>query len=157
MVRTSRVGKSRKLNKSRVKRISKSLQAGTVRPLSPRYEVVDLFLEEQLERQMMRNLRRIQYEERIAYLKEIINKASEDAKGYQRLITLNLNTLSRVKAGEYNSGYLYQVDDETAREYEIIRYTGYVNDYQIELIKQLQIILDSENEIAHLEELLRNN
>ena len=105
----------------------------------------------------MRNLRRIQYEERIAYLKEIINKASEDAKGYQRLITLNLNTLSRVKAGEYNSGYLYQVDDETAREYEIIRYTGYVNDYQIELIKQLQIILDSENEIAHLEELLRNN
>ena len=157
MVRTSRVGKSRKLNKSRVKRISKSLKAGTVRPLSPRYEVVDLFLEEQLERQMMRNLRRIQYEERIAYLKEIINKASEDAKGYQRLITLNLNTLSRVKAGEYNSGYLYQVDDETAREYEIIRYTGYVNDYQIELIKQLQIILDSENEIAHLEELLRNN
>ena len=157
MVRTSRVGKSRKLNKSRVKRISKSLKAGTVRPLSPRYEVVDLFLEEQLERQMMRNLRRIQYEERIAYLKEIINKASEDAKGYQRLITLNLNTLSRVKAGEYNSGYLYQVDDETAREYEIIRYTGYVNDYHIELIKQLQIILDSENEIAHLEELLRNN
>ena len=36
MVRTSRVGKSRKLNKSRVKRISKSLKAGTVRPLSPR-------------------------------------------------------------------------------------------------------------------------